>query len=245
MVYIMSDIHGNKRRFDSILQQINLTHNDTLYILGDIIDRHPSGVEILEFIMEQPNIQMLLGNHEHMMLSAIDPKYRGYNAAHSYDEWGTLRLWYRNGGTITHEALKRLDNARKEKICEYLRDRPLYFDIEVNGMKYKLVHAYPIEFYGEYHYEYSDPRTFAVWHRYHKEELVPEDYILIFGHTPTEMYQPNNPLRIYHGNRVIGMDCGSGYEDDSIVHGGKQGNLACLCLDNGAEYYSEEKLCNE
>ena len=31
----MSDIHGRKDRFDDVLNQINLTKNDTLYILGD------------------------------------------------------------------------------------------------------------------------------------------------------------------------------------------------------------------
>ncbi len=47
MIYIMSDIHGNSKAFCSVLEQIHLTENDTLYILGDVIDRHPDGIEIL------------------------------------------------------------------------------------------------------------------------------------------------------------------------------------------------------
>ena len=39
MIYVMSDIHGQKRRFDSVMKQINLQPDDTLYILGDVIDR--------------------------------------------------------------------------------------------------------------------------------------------------------------------------------------------------------------
>ena len=39
MIYVMSDIHGNLRRFNSIMEQINLTDKDTLYVLGDVIDR--------------------------------------------------------------------------------------------------------------------------------------------------------------------------------------------------------------
>ena len=38
MTYVLSDIHGNSRRFQSILSQIDLQPEDTLYILGDIID---------------------------------------------------------------------------------------------------------------------------------------------------------------------------------------------------------------
>lgn len=41
MIYVMSDIHGQKRRFDSVMKQINLQPEDTLYVLGDVIDRNP------------------------------------------------------------------------------------------------------------------------------------------------------------------------------------------------------------
>ena len=49
MVYIMSDIHGRKDRFDDILKQINLTKNDTLYILGDVVDRNPDSITLLKY----------------------------------------------------------------------------------------------------------------------------------------------------------------------------------------------------
>ena len=39
MIYVMSDIHGNLARFESIMMQIELKPTDTLYILGDIVDR--------------------------------------------------------------------------------------------------------------------------------------------------------------------------------------------------------------
>lgn len=47
MIYVMSDIHGNMRRFRSVLEKIQLRPEDTLYVLGDVIDRHPYGIEIL------------------------------------------------------------------------------------------------------------------------------------------------------------------------------------------------------
>lgn len=42
MIYVMSDIHGQKRRFDSVMRQIGLRAEDTLYVLGDVIDRNPT-----------------------------------------------------------------------------------------------------------------------------------------------------------------------------------------------------------
>lgn len=71
MIYVMSDIHGQKRRFDSVMKQIKLQPDDTLYILGDVIDRNPDGIKILRQIMAMPNAKMLLGNHELMMMNAL------------------------------------------------------------------------------------------------------------------------------------------------------------------------------
>ena len=44
LIYVMSDIHRNLANFNSILEQINLQADDTLYVLGDVIDRHPYGI---------------------------------------------------------------------------------------------------------------------------------------------------------------------------------------------------------
>ena len=52
MIYCMSDIHGELDRFKAMLDLINFSSDDTLYIIGDVIDRHPGGVEILKIIME-------------------------------------------------------------------------------------------------------------------------------------------------------------------------------------------------
>ena len=75
MQYVMSDIHGNLENFESVLAQISLRPDDTLYILGDVIDRHPAGIRILRRIMEMPNVKMLLGNHEWMMLTGDSAPY--------------------------------------------------------------------------------------------------------------------------------------------------------------------------
>ena len=56
MIYVMSDIHGNLRRFKSVMEKIALKPDDTLYVLGDVVDRHPYGIEILQEIMAMPTI---------------------------------------------------------------------------------------------------------------------------------------------------------------------------------------------
>lgn len=74
MVYVMSDIHGNRERFENIINQIQLKPDDMLFILGDVVDRYPEGISLLREIMKMPNARMLLGNHEYMMLLALDTR---------------------------------------------------------------------------------------------------------------------------------------------------------------------------
>ena len=78
MIYVMSDIHGQKRRFDSVLKQINLQPEDTIYILGDVIDRNPDGIRILRQIMAMPNAKNGFGkSRTHDAEGTVLPCSRG------------------------------------------------------------------------------------------------------------------------------------------------------------------------
>lgn len=70
MIYVMSDIHGVREKFDSVMSKINLRPEDKLYILGDVIDRGKDGIGILLDLKKRENVTMLLGNHELMMYHA-------------------------------------------------------------------------------------------------------------------------------------------------------------------------------
>lgn len=231
MVYVLSDIHGNERRFASVLEQIRLQPEDTLYVLGDVVDRHPGGIRLLRRIMAMPNAKMLLGNHEYMMLRALGCPYDDY-----VDNGNALAHWYRNGGQVTHDHWKRIRRSLRGEIAAYLQALPLSFDIRVNGTDYKLVHGAPPE---EYVPEprYANENHFTVWKRLTPEEYPRRDYVLIFGHTPTKHYQDCRPMEIWRGDGKIGIDCGSGRPE-----GSESGRLACLRLDDGAVFYSREAV---
>ena len=79
---------------------------------------------------------------------------------------------------------------------------------------------------------------FAVWERLPIDAPVPEGYTLIFGHTPTIHYHSDNPLTVWYGNRLIGIDCGSGFPINENAYLEK-GRLACLRLDDMKEFYSD------
>ena len=71
MLYVMSDIHGHLQRFESIMDQIKLGKGDHLFVLGDVIDIHPDGIQILQKLLRMTNVTLLLGNHELMMCRAV------------------------------------------------------------------------------------------------------------------------------------------------------------------------------
>ena len=71
-VYVMSDLHGNYDGFMSILKQINFSEKDELYIDGDVVDRGRDGIKILQYMMMQPNIYPIIGNHEYALMQVLD-----------------------------------------------------------------------------------------------------------------------------------------------------------------------------
>jgi len=240
MIYVMSDIHGNKRRFDSIMKQINLQPEDTLYVLGDVIDRHPHGGRILRQLMNMPNVQMILGNHEYMMLNALDRPFDEKDWHQEDEHLRYLYHWYRNGGEVTHAYLKHINKELRREIFDYLRKLPVNITIEVNDIKYKLVHGAPVEMYDKELRRYDDETEHAVWYRLRSHEVLPPDFVVIHGHTPTWHYQEANPLRINYGERRIGIDCGSGFPEMTYRVSEPKGRLACLRLDDMMEFYSDE-----
>ena len=237
MVYVMADIHGNLRRFNSIMEQIDLQPEDTLYVLGDVIDRHYDGVRILRKLMAMPNVKMLLGNHEYMMLRALNEPYDDGDVPNLAE---CLFLWYRNGGDVTHRYWKRIRKTLRAEVVAYLQELPLNLDVTVNDRHYKLVHGAPVECY-ETHGDPKRSRTyFAVWKRWEVNDALPGNYTMIFGHTPSKHYHYQDPLQVYWGDRLIGIDCGSGYPDKPEDDFDPQGRLACLRLDDMQVFYSDE-----
>lgn len=232
MIYVLSDIHGNMRRFDSILKQIELTEEDTLYILGDVIDRHHGGIDILLRIMAMDNVKMILGNHEYMMLRAI---------GHPYDDnWSdgyAMQHWYSNGGEPTHFAFQQLNEILQKKIVEYLKSLPLSVDVVVLDKRYKLVHGAPQEEYKN-DSKYINATHYAVWKRIEQNGVSNREYTLVFGHTPTRHYQANYPMEVWYGQNCIGIDCGCAYPE--AIASFCLGRLSCLRLDDGFVYYSDE-----
>lgn len=148
------------------MRKINLQPEDTLYILGDVIDRFPDGIKMIRQFMKMPNVKMLLGNHEHMMLEAlyypIVVKKPWDNE--DYVRQDKLKLWYYNGGDITHYYLKHIRKAIRQEVFEFLSNLPLNIHVEVNGQKYLLIHGGVEANFEQNNYKHDDKVTYDhIW----------------------------------------------------------------------------------
>ena len=71
MRYIIADIHGCYNEYINLLKKINFSDNDILYILGDVVDRGPEPIKILQDMMKRSNVFLIIGNHEFMMYTIL------------------------------------------------------------------------------------------------------------------------------------------------------------------------------
>lgn len=237
MIYVMSDIHGQRRRFDSVLEQIRLRPEDTLYVLGDVIDRNPEGIGILRQLLAMPNVRLLAGNHERMMLESLYLPCSSDSLRERY-----LNRWYRNGGKVTHDRVMLLPEELRHELFARLDSLPLSEEVTVNGTRFLLVHAAPPKLFKARNTDgkYATERDFALWYRFSPTDSHPCGETVIFGHSKTSHFQPGEPLRVWYGSGLIGIDCGCSAPEWDDPAATEKCRLACLRLDDGKEFYSEE-----
>lgn len=221
MHYVLSDIHGNKEAFDTILSMIDLKPEDQLYILGDVIDRGEYGIELLQQIRTMPNCTLLMGNHEYMMVNALrHPE----NLHFKY-------VWKNNRSIQTYQKYFFLDKEEQEKLLCYIEALAVQLEITVNRRKFILVHAAPQELFETENMKCYKLKEFMVWHRLSAFSEMPPRKNVIFGHTPTWRFHKTK--HIFHGKKMIAIDCGCGFPD-------RGGQLGCIRLEDMTEYYSDD-----
>lgn len=236
MTYVCSDIHGRYDRWTGLLEKIDLHSDDTLYVLGDVVDRGPDGVKILQDMMKRANVLPILGNHEFtaaVCLLWLLKEITDRSLADLDDtQLAALQEWIINGGGPTLKELKELPLAEREEILEYLREMELYAEVEAGGRKFFLSHAgldhfspcKPLEDYELADFLFCQPKL--------NEKFWPDQY-LVYGHTPTCLLraQMGEPVSydILRRGQQIAIDCGCGFD----------GKLGCLCLDTMEVFYVE------
>lgn len=249
--YVMSDVHGQYKTYMKMLKKIDLKAEDTLYILGDVIDRGPDGLKILQDMMKRPNVELIIGNHEVLMLDAL----KNFEEIKSKDRHDTddIDLWLDpcNGGGTTFEEYGVLTPAKKKAVIEYLENAWVVKKIKVNNKSYHLSHAYICNRKCKDGFRFGELTHDEIWDviwvniydrafiRENKDKLYPnKKTIYVSGHTFTQRLDCIDDQGrgiIYHnadyyGYHVYNIDCGMALKN-------KSSQLACLRLEDGEQFY--------
>lgn len=214
MIYCTGDLHGMPlENLQSLLKKANFGDKDFLFILGDVIDRGEHGVDILKWLLVQPNVELILGNHEAMLLSCeflFDEITEDSLADFGVEKMERLSTWMSNGAQTTLKALRKLNNERPDlcaDILDYLKDAPLYETVSTGDNDFLLCHSGFENFDKNKRLSDYTPDEW-LWSRPALDSVFFEDRITVFGHTPTGYYGREYAGKVIKTESWINIDTG-------------------------------------
>ncbi|WP_459557168.1 metallophosphoesterase family protein [Lacunimicrobium album] len=163
----IGDIHGCDRALETLLQKLDITSDDTLIILGDMINRGANSRRVIEMLLEMQkacHLVTIKGNHEEMVLEVV----KGRKPAHLWMEYGGKSTLESYGGSISNIPKSHID---------FMEDCLPYFETE----QYVFTHANlePGVALGD------QDKQFLRWQKFKKNQPVWEEgRTVVVGHTP-------------------------------------------------------------
>jgi serine/threonine protein phosphatase 1 len=196
----ISDIHGCVKTFKALLRNINLNKEDTLYLLGDYIDRGADSKGVIDTIFDLRaqgfKVECLVGNHEMMLLEAL---------VHE----DSLDNWLNNGGKQALASFGVHDlRDIPQRYIDFFRDLKYYIEVD----KYILVHA-GLDF------RLSDPfsdKDSLVWIRkWYGRINYPwlHNRVIVHGHTPLSRQDIQDMHQNIEKNHYMNIDAGCVFEE--------------------------------
>lgn len=228
-VYVISDLHGCLEEFRTMLDKIQFSEYDELYIAGDVCDRGRYPIELLRLIMANKNMHLIFGNHDVWLARYAEDLIEGKrNPGHLRLLGGDFLNWVHwNGGLVTIDQFLDSDFTVCYDILDYLSDPQFYKELQVAGRKFLIVHSGLGERWklGLPVCEYSESEL--IWPHIGLNDNPYRDVTMIVGHMPTFLYGKQYEGKIIHGRNLLHIDCG-------CVFGR---SLGCVRLDDMQEFY--------
>ena len=225
MIYVMSDIHGCYDKYIKMIEKIQLKEEDTLYVLGDVLDRGPEGIRTLLDLSKRKNAVLLRGNHDHQAgillsnLHMLDDKKCPSELVELYG------IWLSDGGKSTLSEYLQVSDEEQKQVIDIIKGMKKFVEIVVGDRRYLMAHTVPGIGKAK-DYENWTLEDCITGEMDYTEQYF-EDMFVVTGHTPTGLIEWSSSGKIWKANNHIAIDCGAVF--------GKP--LGCLCLDTMKEYY--------
>lgn len=222
---MLSDPHGRYQELKEILTYWN-PQEQTLVLLGDIVDRGPSSLECLRLIMqlqEKGNVITVDGNHEQLLCEWLEMK--------GNESFYYLEVFNNTIQSFFPDVSNVLQKYTKQRLANVLRTM---YQAELSFIKNMLTYYETVQLlfvHGGYNLEPNwkvDAERDCKWIR--QPFISGENKTgktIIFGHTPTENMHDtqSNDIWISPCKTKIGIDgsCVYGGQLNAIVisHSGK------------------------
>lgn len=238
MLYLISDIHGNKIDFIKLLKKINFDREkDKMIILGDIVDRGPDGIELINYIksyIEDNSMILLMGNHELFLMMYLKGEL-------------SEKSWISYGGEKTYNKVNIMSAKDKAELLEFIESLPYYLIINSHYFGDTVVTHTGVDC-DNYIYTKSglidvaksieraverNRYNFMVGKDIHyipRSDKEKFDKYLIVGHEPCYRLNQDKCNSFYRTPYYMDIDAGSGHKEQGGV-------LGCYCVTTDEEIY--------
>lgn len=202
--YIIPDIHGCVKTLRSLVEfRLNIEVSDSIYFLGDYIDRGSDSAGVVDYIIGLKesgiDVNCLMGNHEQMLINSVLGK-------------ADLNLWMINSGMGT---LKSYGIKSKYRLNIFKSIPPPHLEFYKSLKHYFIIKDKYILVHGGINYNVENPFTDTESMLWNRPSPVPEHfmpgYIIIHGHTPTPIDTIINDIKLGNG-RIFTLDAGCVYK---------------------------------
>ena len=203
-IFYFTDVHGQLDLFQTMRDWCYKQDPEcTIVFGGDACDRGEFGFDIMQAILDDPQMIYIRGNHEDMFIKAArellanNPDHK--NRMHTIQEAEDLidmeswlhwvRLSLRNGGRSTLKAW--LIDGASTKFVDRLEERTCITLAADNGLCFSHAGGTSGAFDRVNKAEYDgelidrDDEEMMIWDRNYLGSWWDKDKIIIFGHTPT------------------------------------------------------------
>ena len=208
--FAIGDIHGGLKALVQVLNQLEVTEEDTLIFMGDYVDGWSESAQVIQFLIElseKINCIFIKGNHDVWCQNWLETAI-------------VKPLWYMHGGKETMESYDVLTIAEKEVHLQFLKEMPLYYLDDENRLflhaGFTSVHGVEKEIFKENFYfdrtlwelAIAMDTNMARDHTKYPKRLQHYSEIFI-GHTPTTNFGEAAPMSAMN---IWNVDTGAAFK---------------------------------